>query len=124
MIPGEIIPAAEAIIVNNGLSVTTLAITNTGSVTVQLTSHFHIFEANLCLRFNRRSAYGMRLDTHAKGAIRIPPGVTREVDLVPIGGRRIVHGFNNAVDGQLDEVNAETATHRLVERSFLDEPTS
>lgn len=122
MIPGEIVPAAEPVVVNAGLPVTTVSITNTGPVTVQLTSHFHVFEANPRLRFNRRRAHGMRLDTHAKGAVRIPPGETREVDLVPIGGKRVVCGFNEAVDGALDELDAETATQRLVERGFLHEP--
>lgn len=120
MIPGEIIPAAEPITVNAGFPVTTVSITNTGPVTVQLTAHFHIFEANPRLRFDRRKAYGMRLDTHAKGSVRIKPGQTRQVDLVPIGGRRIVHGFNGAVNGPLDGPDAERATKRLIEHGFLD----
>ncbi|CAN5828298.1 hypothetical protein BH20CHL1_BH20CHL1_01170 [soil metagenome] len=124
MIPGEIIATAEPLVVNAGLTVTTISISNTGPVTVQLTAHFHVFEANPCLRFDRRRAYGMRLDTHAKGAVRILPGETREVDLVPIGGKRIVRGFNSAVDGPLDELDAETATQRLVERGFLDKSSS
>ncbi|CAN5614889.1 hypothetical protein BH24CHL1_BH24CHL1_07660 [soil metagenome] len=124
MIPGEIIATAEPLVVNAGLTVTTISISNTGPVTVQLTAHFHVFEANPCLRFDRRQAYGMRLDTHAKGAVRILPGETREVDLVPIGGKRIVRGFNSAVDGPLDELDAETATQRLVEREFLDKSSS
>lgn len=123
MIPGEIIAGAEPVTVNEGLPITTISITNTGPVTVQLTSHFHIFEANPRLRFDRRLAYGMRLDSHAKGAIRIPPGETREVQLVPIGGKRVVRGFNGAVDGPLGELDAETATQRLVERGFLHEPS-
>lgn len=123
MIPGEIIPAAGPVVVNEGLPVTTVSITNTGAVTVQLTSHFHVFEANPRLRFDRRRAYGMRLDTHAKGAVRIPPGETREVQLVPIGGKRIVRGFNGAVDGPLDELGAATATQHLVDHGFLHEPT-
>lgn len=124
MIPGEIIATAEPLVVNAGLTVTTISISNTGPVPVQLTAHFHVFEANPCLRFDRRQAYGMRLDTHAKGAVRILPGETREVDLVPIGGKRIVRGFNGAVDGPLDELDAETATQRLVERGFLDKSSS
>ena len=123
MIPGEIVPATGAIIMNDGLPVTTVSITNTGPVTVQLTAHFHIFEANPRLSFDRRRAYGMRLDTHAKGAVRIPPGETRTVDLVPIGGKRVAHGFNGAVNGPLDELDAETATERLVTRGFLHEPS-
>ena len=123
MIPGEIIPSVEAVTVNAGLPVTTLAITNTGPVVVQITAHFHVFEANRYLKFDRRRAYGMRLDVHAKGSVRIGPGETREVDLVPIGGRRVVHGFNGAANGPLDESSADLATQRLVERGFLHEPS-
>lgn len=122
MIPGEIIPAGEPVTVNEDLPVTTITIENTGPATVQLTAHFHIFEANPRLRFDRIRAYGMRLDTHAKGAVRIPPGESRRVDLVPIGGRRVIHGFNGAVNGSLDELDAATATQQLVERGFLHEP--
>ena len=124
MIPGEIIPAPEAVVMNDGLPVTVVPITNTGPVVVQLTAHFHVFEANPRLCFDRCKAYGMRLDTHAKGAVRIQPGETREVHLVPIGGKRVVRGFNGAVDGALDDLDRETATQRLVERGFLHEPAS
>lgn len=123
MIPGEIIPGGDAVIVNAGLPVTTVAITNTGPVVIQLTAHFHVFEANRYLKFDRRKAYGMRLDVHAKGGVRFQPGETREVDLVPIGGRRVVHGFNGAVNGLLDDTAADIATHRLVARGFLHEPS-
>lgn len=123
MIPGEIIPSGEAVVVNAGLPATTLAITNTGPVVIQLTAHFHVFEANRYLKFDRRKAYGMRLDVHAKGAVRIQPGETRQVDLVPIGGRRVVHGFNGAVNGALDDDAADSATEQLVARGFLHEPS-
>lgn len=122
MIPGEILPAAGPVTVNEGLPVTTIDITNTGPIPIHLTAHFHVFEANRYLKFDRRKAYGMRLDVHAKGAVRIPPGETRTVDLVPIGGNRIVRGFHGAVDGPLDETDAEMAAARLVERGFLHEP--
>lgn len=122
MRPGEIIPAAEPVTVNAGLPVTTIEITNTGPATIQLTAHFHVFEANPHLRFDRRKAYGMRLDVHAKGAVRFEPGETKRVDLVPIGGKRIVRGFQGAVDGPLDDLDADTATARLIERGFLHQP--
>lgn len=122
MIPGEIIPDAEPVTVNNGLPVTSIDITNTGPATIQITAHFHVFEANRCLRFDRRKAFGMRLDVHAKGAVRFHPGETKQVDLVPIGGNRVVRGFHGMVDGPLDTMNADEATARLVERGFLHEP--
>jgi urease subunit beta len=122
MIPGEIIGTNEPVTVNEGLPVTTLTMTNTGPLTVQLTAHFHVFEANKWLRFDREKAYGMRIDTHAKGAVRIPAGESRDIDLVPIGGRRVIHGFNGAVNGPLDELDAGDATERLAERGFLHEP--
>lgn len=122
MIPGEIIPAAEPVTVNAGLPVTSLNITNTGPITVQLTAHFHVFEANPALRFDRRKAYGMRLDVHAKGSVRIKPGDTVRVDLVPIGGDRVVHGFHGAVNGPLDGKDLDEAVAWLVERGFLHQP--
>lgn len=122
MIPGEIVPASDPVIVNDGLPRTTIDITNTGPVVIHITAHFHVFEANRYLKFDRRKAYGMRLDTHAKGSVRIPPGETRSVDLVPIGGKRVVLGFNGSVNGPLDDTDPEEATARLVERGFLHEP--
>lgn len=120
MIPGEIIPANEPVTVNDGLPVTTLDITNTGPVAIQLTAHFHVFEANRYLQFDRRKAFGMRLDVHAKGAVRFPPRETRQVELVPIGGKRIIHGFNDAVNGALDGIDPGEAAHRIAARGFLD----
>ena len=122
MIPGEIIPAPEPVTVNAGLPVTNIAITNTGPIVIQLTAHFHVFEANPALRFDRRKAYGMRLDVHAKGSVRIRPGETVRVDLVPIGGDRVIRGFHGAVDGPLDAMDPDDALAWLVERGFLHQP--
>jgi len=119
MIPGEIVSTGEAVEFNAGAPVALLAVTNTGSVPVHLTAHFHVFEANPRLRFNRRLAYGMRLDTHAKGSVRWLPGETKEVALVPIEGKRVVHGFNGAVNGPLDAVDVDVALERLLKRGFL-----
>ena len=119
MIPGEIISTGEAVAFNAGAPGALLTVTNTGTVPVHLTAHFHVFEANPRLRFNRRRAYGMRLDTHAKGSVRWLPGETKEVSLVPIEGNRIVRGFNGAVNGPLDAVDIEAALARLLKRGFL-----
>src|SRR4051812_32254613 len=102
MIPGEIIPAPDPVELNDGLTVTELPITNTGDIAIHLTGHFHVFEANPRLAFDRRRAWGMRLDVPSTGAVRIAPGDTVTVHLVTIGGKRVIHGFNGAVNGPLD----------------------
>lgn len=119
MIPGEVISTKEPIEINAGCEVTQLTITNTSDVPIHVTAHFHVFEANPRLVFDRRKAYGMRLDAHAKGAVRFEPGSAQQVSLVPIGGKRIVHGFNGAVNGPLDEIDPDTALQKLIERGFL-----
>lgn len=118
MVPGQIIPAREPVEINAGLPVTTVGVTNTGDVPVHLTAHFHVFEANPRLRFDRRRAWGMRLDVPANGSVRIEPGETREIQLVPIGGTRVIHGFNGAVNGPLDDMDADAALARLIDRGF------
>jgi urease subunit gamma/beta len=83
-----------------------LEVTNTAAVPISVTSHFHFFEANPRLRFDRAAAYGMHLAVAAGAAVRFEPGGTRRVALVPIGGRRVVIGFAGLVDGPLDEPGA------------------
>ena len=83
-----------------------LEVTNTAAVPISVTSHFHFFEANPRLRFDRAAAYGMHLAVAAGAAVRFEPGGTRRVSLVPIGGRRVVIGFAGLVDGPLDEPGA------------------
>jgi urease beta subunit len=121
--PGAIIPASnEPVTINAGLPVTTVQVTNTGRVPVHLTAHYHVFEANPQLRFDRRKAFGMRPDVPAGGAVRIEPGETVAVPLVPIGGNRIVRGFNGLVDGPLDETDVEDALHQAIERGYQHHP--
>ena len=112
MIPGQIVPANGAIELNAGLPVTNVSITNTGPYPVHVTAHLHLFEANPALRFDRRAAWGMRIDTPSNGSLRIEPGETRELALVPIGGQRVVHGFNDAVNGPLDSADCGAALSR------------
>jgi urease beta subunit len=121
--PGAIIPASDdPVVINPDLPQATVRVTNTGDVPVHLTAHYHVFEANPRLRFDRRRAFGMRPDVPAGGAVRIEPGTTVEVPLVPIGGNRIVRGFNGLVDGPLDEVDIDDALKRAIDRGFLHEP--
>jgi urease subunit beta len=123
MIPGHILPSGEPVEINAGLPVTTVAVTNTGDVPVHLTAHFHVFEANPRLRFDRRRAWGMRIDMPANGSARFEPGETREIELVPIGGKRVVQGFNGAVNGPLDDTDTDAALDRLIKRGFLHQPS-
>lgn len=120
--PGAVITGPEPIVVNAGLPVTLLRVTNTGDVPVHLTAHFHVFEANPRLRFDRRRAWGMRPDLPSGGAFRFEPGETREIALVPIGGRRIVRGFAGFVDGPLDEADVDAALARAIARGYLHAP--
>ena len=99
MIPGEILPAEGEITLNDGAATVTITVANTGDRPVQVGSHYHFFETNAALRFDRETARGMRLDIAAGTAVRFEPGQERAVTLVPYGGARRVFGFNQKVMG-------------------------
>ncbi|MGB0696722.1 MAG: urease subunit beta [Rhodospirillaceae bacterium] len=101
MIPGEVMPAAGSIILNEGRETLTLTIRNTGDRPVQVGSHYHFAETNPALDFDREAAKGFRLDIPAGTAVRFEPGQSRDVDLVAYAGDRIVQGFNAKVQGKL-----------------------
>jgi urease subunit beta len=101
MIPGEIFPLAGDIELNAGAPVTSLTVANTGDRPIQVGSHYHFFETNTALRFDRAAARGQRLDIPAGSAIRFEPGQSREVSLVPLLGARKVYGFRQAIMGEL-----------------------
>ena len=101
MIPGEIIPADGEIELNAGLRAVTLTVANTGDRPIQVGSHYHFFETNPALAFERETARGFRLDIPAGTAVRFEPGQSRDVRLVPFRGRREVYGFRQAVMGML-----------------------
>jgi urease subunit beta len=101
MIPGEIIPLKGDINLNKGATTVTLEVANTGDRPVQVGSHYHFFETNEALRFDRAKARGMRLDIAAGTAVRFEPGQRREVTLVPLGGSRKVYGFQGKIMGNL-----------------------
>lgn len=102
MIPGEIDTADGDIELNAGLDVVTVEVTNHGDRPVQVGSHYHFFETNPALAFDRALARGRRLDIAAGTAVRFEPGQTRTVNLVPFRGARIVYGFRADVSGPLD----------------------
>lgn len=101
MIPGEVIPAAGEITLNDGAKAVTLTVANTGDRPVQVGSHYHFAETNSGLDFDREVAKGMRLDIAAGTAVRFEPGQSREVTLVPFGGARRVVGFIGDVMGNV-----------------------
>lgn len=101
MIPGEIITADGDIELNAGARTVTLKVANSGDRPVQVGSHYHFFETNPALRFDRDKARGMRLDIAAGTAVRFEPGQERDVTLVPLGGGRAVYGFRQQVMGKL-----------------------
>ena len=102
MIPGEIIVAdAPDIETNAGLETKKLIVANTGDRPIQIGSHFHFYEVNSALRFDRAAARGFRLNIPAGTAVRFEPGDSKEVEIVALAGTREVYGLNNKVDGKL-----------------------
>jgi urease subunit beta len=101
MIPGEIFTEAAEIILNSGRPAITLHVTNTGDRPVQVGSHYHFFEVNTALHFDRAKARGMRLDIAAGTAVRFEPGQGRDITLIPFAGHRAVFGFTQKIMGAL-----------------------
>jgi len=101
MIPGEVITAKGDIELNVGLPVITLDVSNTGDRPVQVGSHYHFYETNPALAFEREQTRGMRLDIPAGTAVRFEPGQTRTVRLIPFAGKREIYGFRQCVMGKL-----------------------
>ena len=101
MIPGEMFIKAGDIELNVGRKTVTLMVTNTGDRPIQVGSHYHFFESNPALMFERKKARGMRLDIVAGSAVRFEPGQTRDVTLVALAGKRTVYGFRQDVMGKL-----------------------
>jgi urease subunit beta len=101
MIPGEIMPAEGDITLNAGVEAMTMIVANTGDRPVQVGSHYHFFETNPALDFDRAATRGMRLDIASGTAVRFEPGQRREVQLIPISGARRIFGFNAKVMGDL-----------------------
>ncbi len=101
MIPGEIITAEGDIELNQGRPTVTLKVANTGDRPIQVGSHYHFYEVNAALDFDREKARGMQLDIAAGTAVRFEPGQERDVTLVPVGGKRAIYGFRQMIMGKL-----------------------
>lgn len=124
-VPGAVRAGGGTITLNEGRETVTVSVANGGDRPVQVGSHFHFFEANAGLEFDREAAYGMRLNVPAGTAVRFEPGDTKTVDLVAIGGNRRAHGMNELVDGSVDEgVTAAVERARAAGFGFTDEGTT
>ena len=117
---------AAPIVYHDKLKVTTLKVRNTGDRPVQIGSHFHFFEVNRALEFDRGAGFGQHLNIPASTALRFEPGDEREVKLVPFGGNRAVYGFNNLVDGPTAGKAGDAARPKALElaakRGFRSKP--
>lgn len=103
MIPGEYVFAEGEILCNEGRATSSVNVTNTGDRPIQIGSHYHFYEVNAALQFDRDKAFGMHLNIPAGAAVRFEPGDAKEVELVAFGGERRVYGLNNKTDGPLDQ---------------------
>jgi urease subunit gamma/beta len=124
---GEAVPGAYEItpgeiVLNEGRQAIPISVTNLGDRPIQVGSHYHFIETNASLRFDRAKAYGKRLDIPAGAAVRFEPGDTKVVNLVDIGGYRVIRGGNNLADGAVSEENLKQAMTRVAERSFANLP--
>ena len=124
MKPGEYFHDGPDLEINAGRTTVQLKVTNTGDRPVQVGSHFHFFEVNRALVFDREQAYGRRLDLLSGTAIRFEPGDVKEVQLVDFSGERKVYGLNGLVMGQLDDPTVRKAAfQRLKDGGFGDQPS-
>ena len=117
MKPGEYLidEAAGPITINAGRKTATVLVANLGDRPVQVGSHYHFFEVNRALAFDRKAAYGMRLNIAAGTAVRFEPGEQKEVTLVEFGGLRVIHGHNGLVNGSLDDPATRENALRQIE---------
>lgn len=118
MIPGEYLLASELILANKGRATVTLEVANTGDRPIQVGSHFHFFEVNRALRFDRAASYGMRLNIPAGTAVRFEPGDTKKVTLVALGGSATVYGLNALTNGPATSETKSAALARAAADGF------
>ena len=116
MTPGEYILADNLVECNVGRDIIELNIVNTGDRPVQIGSHFHFFEVNKQMNFDREKAFGMRLNIPAGTAVRFEPGEEKEIQLVAFGGNQILYGFNNLVDGDTKSKKVKVAAMKKMKK--------
>ncbi|WP_207496450.1 urease subunit beta [Aridibaculum aurantiacum] len=122
MIPGEYILAKGDILCNAGRETTQLIVVNKGDRPVQVGSHFHFFEVNKIMDFDREKAFGMRLNIAAGTAVRFEPGEQKEVELVSFGGNKKLFGFSNLTDGDTSGASKQAALEKAAALHFKNNP--
>lgn len=123
MIPGEYFLAPDDIECNVGKSTVIVTVVNTGDRPVQVGSHFHFFEVNKQMQFNRANALGMRLNIAAGTAVRFEPGEEKEVELVTLGGVQRIYGFHNLVNGSIETDKQHELLKKLEDQNFKNKPS-
>lgn len=121
MIIGEIIVKDREIILNEGRETIELCVTSKSDRPIQIGSHFHFFEVNKALSFDRKKAFGMHLNIPSGTSVRFEPGESKTVQLVQMGGTKEVYGLNNLTNGKLNNDTLEKAMQKLEEEKFLNE---
>lgn len=116
---GEIMPLERDITLNAGKKSVTIVVTNTGDRPVQVGSHYHFFEANKCLSFDRAAAYGYHLDIPSGTAVRFEPGEEKEVQLTEMGGRKRVFGLNDLTCAQATEATKTASVDNAKRKGFM-----
>lgn len=119
MIPGEYIVKDEDITCNEGREITKIVVTNTGDRPIQVGSHYHFFEVNKMMEFDREAAFGKRLNIIASTAVRFEPGEAKEVELVPFAGERKIYGHNDLANGETISDAAKAAAMERVESNHF-----
>lgn len=117
---GEIMPLDREITLNGGKESRTIAVVNTGDRPVQVGSHYHFFEVNRCLSFDREKAYGFHLDIPSGTSVRFEPGEEKEVMLTAIGGTRRVFGLNDLTCAQVSEVTKAASLEKAKQKGFVE----
>lgn len=120
MIPGEIFYSDNEIILNEGRKTINIKVSNNGDRPVQVGSHFHFFEVNKLLKFDRELAYGMRLDIPSGTSVRFEPGEEKEVQLVEIGGKKRIFGLNNLSQCQVNDETKKTSLQKAKLKGFTE----
>lgn len=117
---GELIPANRDITINEGRRSIVLSISNSGDRPIQVGSHYHFFETNKLLKFDRAASYGMRLDIPSGTSIRFEPGEKKDIQLVELGGRKRSFGLNNLTCGQTGETTLSASMETALKKGFVE----
>lgn len=120
MIPGEVIVKDKDIVLNANKRTITIKVSNHGDRAIQVGSHFHFFEVNKQLKFDRERAFGMRLDIPAGTAIRFEPGEEKDAPLVEIGGNKVIVGFNNLTNGRINKQHLKYSLEKARAKKFIE----